>query len=199
MNPLPYPYSDWDQRPEKRAPVLRGCELYEAYGRFLDRMRAGTICEDDGGWADSFRNRVRSDGFLGTGTLGDDSGAYDSHFGYTTEEECERHRIAEEGKLKRAIEVNRRAANFQEKWSGKKIDRQMELKKLRDEIAEALLRGRISGVWIAGNYGTRGQAHIRRMIAEGVVRAGARVAGRGTARYYSLTPRGRKTLRSPIL
>lgn len=104
-HPLPWPYSDWDQRPALRAPWQRGCDLYEAYGRFLERMQSGTICEDDGGWADRYKTPANCYNF---GTF-QDSGSYDSHFGYTTEQECETHRLREFEKLKRAAGVDSRS------------------------------------------------------------------------------------------
>lgn len=111
LPPLPYPYSDWDQRPVKHAPWQRGCDLYEAYGRFLERIENGTLCEDDGGWCDfhsgsSFKGFGRETAFVSPLGNTQDSGSYDSHFGYTTEEECESHRLKELSKLKRATKVN---------------------------------------------------------------------------------------------
>lgn len=110
--PPPYPYSSWDQRPATHAPWQMGCDLYEAYGRFLDRLRADKFDDGDGGWCD--RGALyKSAGGVSKGEVYSDAGRYDSDFGYTTEEQCEQHKKREMEKAKRAqfVDAAAKAAN----------------------------------------------------------------------------------------
>jgi len=121
-HPLPWPYSDWDQRPERHPRWQRGCELYEAYGRFLDRMASGTICEDDGGWAckgiqemgardvpNAVQYRFKDKEMV------EDSGSYDASFGYTSDAEWEAHRLREKEKSLAAPKVDAAAKVLNDK------------------------------------------------------------------------------------
>lgn len=100
--PPPWPYSDWDQRPPERAPWQMGSSLYEAYGSFLGRIRAGTVDEIDDGehWE------------YGGGLVDKEptSGAYDAGLGYWTDTEAEAHRLREIAKEDRAAKVDAAAA-----------------------------------------------------------------------------------------
>lgn len=102
-----YPYSDWDQRPASHAPWQRGTELYEAYGRFLERMAKGTIQEDDGGWAcqGGYEKQSVVEHRLKNGGV-EDSGSYEANLGLLTEVEIEAHKLREMEKEKVAPSVD---------------------------------------------------------------------------------------------
>ncbi len=91
-----WPYSERDQMPPTRAPWQMGTELYEAAGRFLDRMEDGSVYDlGDGGWMD----HAQKIGY-------DLSAGYDSRLGFATEAEAEAHRQREEAKRSRAPAVD---------------------------------------------------------------------------------------------
>ena len=116
-----YPYSDQHQCPPSRSPWQRGCDLYEAYGRFLDRMKTGEFHDDYAdGWTtvkyDTYRSHT--DFYVNSETgYSQDSGSYDASFGYTEEEQCERHKQKELAKLSRAGYVNSKASMAVKKFN----------------------------------------------------------------------------------
>lgn len=78
----------------QRAPWLRGSDLYEAYGRFLERMESGKIREDDGGWC--LYGSIPGIGYIRT-----DGAGYDREFGYSSEAEADAHNSRERAKERR--------------------------------------------------------------------------------------------------
>lgn len=106
-------FSCIEQMPPSYAPWQRSTELCEAYDRFLERMEKGTLCEDDGGWADKVsRSALYSVDGLGRGDITEDSGVYDSNLGFVTDDEIEEHYRKEKAKEQRRETVDLQAQKF---------------------------------------------------------------------------------------
>lgn len=162
------------QQPVCFSPWQTGTELYEAYGRFLDRMRDGTMPEGDCGWCDGTKLAI-------SGT----SSNYDANLQYT---EAEAEAYLEEQRIKHA-KSQKIAEKAVQKYAEVKTFRQ-----LRDAKITELCRRIINAVQLAGSMSFcqfpakwRAYEELRnawhRLIRAGVIVRTDRKEQRGKARF----------------
>lgn len=114
------------QRPICYSPWQTGTELYEAYGRFLDRMRDGTMPEGDCGWCDG--------GILPCSAP---SSSYDANLCYS-EEEADAYLAAQELKHAKSQKIAEKAVQQYQNVKTFRALREARITELRRRIVQIL-------------------------------------------------------------